>query len=235
MLTLTRLHRQALATLAVLVLFIAPTGYFAYWAWAVRRPEHLRRVEGELSAALGLAVALGRVSYPRPGEMRLDRVALRPADAPSAGSRPADLLWAESLRLVRHPGQMTIEADGLTIRAERPSQVVAQVVALLGRAGGEGRAISFLAPSCAIEPGAGRPRAAAARAGEDAADLLPAAVVPPLRPAGSEASFTTFPGRSVSVRSPSGAPAPGGSVVDVVAPSAGVVLVDVVVVAMPPV
>src|SRR5262245_55381936 len=159
MLTLTRPQRQGMATLAVLAGFVAPTGYVAYLAWDVNRPEHVRRVERELSAALGLDASLGEVSYPRPGETLLRRVVLRPADGGIEGSRPDELLRAESLRLVRRNGQITVEADGLALRAEGPRQAVAQIVTLLGQAHGEERSISFLAHSCAIEPGAGCPRA----------------------------------------------------------------------------
>src|SRR5947209_8753115 len=69
MIPLTRPHRQAMATMAMVVLTVLPTGYVALTAWRIGRPGHLRGVEAEIGQRLGLQATLDGVRYPRPGEV----------------------------------------------------------------------------------------------------------------------------------------------------------------------
>lgn len=150
MLSLSRPQRQALSSLAVLGLFIAPTVLVAWHAWEVRRPEHRRSVARELAAELGMEVTLGGVRYPRPGEMLLNDVSLHAQDAHAPAAGRTGLFHAQSLRIVRQAGRLTIDADGVTIRAGGPRAIAAQLATVLSRRGRQGRPISFLAHTCRL-------------------------------------------------------------------------------------
>src|SRR3954453_7345913 len=77
MFPLTRPFRQALATLALVVLTVVPTGFVAVMAWRINRPGHVRDVEIELGRQIGLQVPLEDFRYPRPGEVVYRGIVLR--------------------------------------------------------------------------------------------------------------------------------------------------------------
>ena len=77
MFPLTRPYRQAAATVALVVLTVAPTVYVAPTAWKISRPGHRHEVEAEIGRLLGLQVTLDAVRYPRPGEVVYRGVVLR--------------------------------------------------------------------------------------------------------------------------------------------------------------
>jgi hypothetical protein len=56
MFPLTRRLRQAVATVVLLALTVAPTIYIAVLAWRINRPGHVRDVEIELRRQLGFQV-----------------------------------------------------------------------------------------------------------------------------------------------------------------------------------
>ena len=156
MLPLTRPRRQALITLAMAVLTIAPTSYVALTAWKIARPGHVRDVEIEMGRSLGLQVTLDRVRYPRPGEVVYVGIVLR-QDEPGRGGL-TEVARAKSLRLRHSGGGIVLEADGLAIRADGPRGAMAQVGTLLagvGADGGGARGVSLAAPTCAIDLGRG--------------------------------------------------------------------------------
>src|SRR4051812_46789582 len=74
---LTRPHRQAIATVALVAFTVAPTVYVAMTAIKVNRPGHVRDVEIEVGRQLGVQVTLEGVRYPRPGEVAYRGVVLR--------------------------------------------------------------------------------------------------------------------------------------------------------------
>lgn len=154
MLTLSRPMRQAIASLAVLGLFVAPTAYVGWLAWDAQRPEHRRRVERELSRTLGMSIAIGQVRYPRPGEMILQEVTVQDPDVSGPAGRGKAAIRAQRLRVAHRSGGITLEADGLSVRLDGPRELVHHLASLLGRRGAGDVPVSFLARSCRIETGA---------------------------------------------------------------------------------
>ena len=153
-LTLNRPNRQALATLGLLAFTVAPTLYVVATAWRINRPGHVREVEAELGRQLGLEVTLAGVRHPQPGEDVLRGLVLR-QDEPR-GKASTEVARAASVRIHRADQQMTLEVDGLQLRGDSPKQAMAQVNALLQRAGDSTfRQISFTAPSCEVLLGPG--------------------------------------------------------------------------------
>jgi hypothetical protein len=154
MLALTRPHRQVLATLALFAFTVAPTGFVAWTAWRVNRPEHVRGVELELGRQLGVAVTLEGVRYPRPGEVVYRGITLRQEEAGRDAARLTEVARADVARL--RTGERDLAIEGLRLRTEGPRQAMAQVAALLQRVpGAEPGRISLSAPSCRIDLGAG--------------------------------------------------------------------------------
>ena len=133
MLTLTRPRRQALATLGLLLLTVAPTLYVATIACKINRPGHPRDVEVELGRQLGLQVALREVRHPRPGEDVLRGVVFRQEEP--RGRSFAEVARADEVRVQRRGGEMVVEARGLRLRGEGPSQAMDQVSGLLSAPG----------------------------------------------------------------------------------------------------
>src|SRR5947209_1000384 len=130
MLALTRPHRQILATLALLLFTVAPSGYVGLLAWRLNRPGHVRDVEVEVSRELGLPVTIGSVRYPRPGEALYRDVSLRLEEGQSKLTQVAH---ADALRLVRDGREWLVETEGLTLRADSPRGMMAQLAAILPR------------------------------------------------------------------------------------------------------
>jgi hypothetical protein len=156
MFPVTRPHRQAAATLALVALTVAPTVYVVATAWTISRPGHRRRVEAEIGRLLGLQVSVGAVRYPRPGEVEYQAVVLRQEEPRRKGL--TEVARARSVRLRRGDRELTLEAEGLGLRAESPRAALAQVGALLQRSGGDPvERVSLSAPECDLDLGAGVP------------------------------------------------------------------------------
>ena len=85
MFPLTRPIRQTVATIALLVLTVVPTGVVATIAWRINQPGHVRDVEVELGRQLGLQVTLSAVRYPKPGELIYQGITLRQEEPRSKG------------------------------------------------------------------------------------------------------------------------------------------------------
>ena len=152
MLTLTRPHRQALATLALILGTVAPTIYVASIACKINRPGHLRDVEVELGRQLGLQVTLKSVAHPRPGEDVLRGVVLRQEEP--RGKSFFEVARADEVRVHRKAGELVVEAAGLRLRGEGPRQAMDQATALLRRAGDvTWKRVGLSAPTCEIELG----------------------------------------------------------------------------------
>ncbi len=154
MLTLTRPRRQALVTLALFAFTVLPTVYVGFTAWRINRPGHVRDVEVEIGRSIGLQVTLDSVRYPRPGEVVYVGMVLR-QDEPRRGGL-TEIARAKSVRLRKIGRDLTLETDGLSLRAASPRQAMAQIGELLGGAGqGEYRQISLAAQSCTVDLGLG--------------------------------------------------------------------------------
>src|SRR5262249_50577167 len=154
MFPLTRPYRQAAATLALLALSVAPTVYVALTAWRISRPGHRHEVEAEIGRSLGVQVSLDAVRYPRPGEVVYHGVVLRQEEPGRKGL--TEVARAAAVRLRRGERELTVEVEGLRLRGESPRLVMAQVGALLQRAGGSAYdRVSLSAPTCDLDLGAG--------------------------------------------------------------------------------
>lgn len=154
MLPLTRPRRQALVTVVMVGLTVVPTVYVGLTAWRINRPGHVRDVEVEIGRSIGLQVTLERVRYPRPGEVVYQGVVLR-QDEPRRGGL-VEVARAKSVRLHRGKGELTLEVDGLAVKADGPRQAMAQVGAMLSGAGqGTYRRVSLAAPHCRVVLGGG--------------------------------------------------------------------------------
>jgi hypothetical protein len=154
MLALTRPHRQALVTLVMVGLTVVPTIYVGLTAWRINRPGHVRDVEVEIGRSIGMQVTLDRVRYPRPGEVLYGGVVLR-QDEPRRGGL-VEVARAKSVRLRRSGNDLTLEADGLSLRAAGPRQAMGQVGAMLAGAGqGAYRRVSLAASHCKVDLGEG--------------------------------------------------------------------------------
>jgi hypothetical protein len=166
-----------MATLTVLALLVAPSAYVAHLAWKVRRPEHLRAVEWNLSSRLGMEVTLEGVGYPRPGEMLLRGVVIRPEDSGPKGSAATELARAAAVRIIQERGQVTMEADRLVLNGPGPRPVLGLAARLLQKMGGAVREpVNLVASACRIDLGAGVP-------GYDLRDLAGTFNPDPIRPA----------------------------------------------------
>jgi hypothetical protein len=155
MFPLIRLHRQALATLAMFVFTVVPSGYTAWTAWTIRRPAHRRAVEAEIGRRLGLRVVLGGVAYPRPGEVVYRGIVFRQEEPRTKGL--TEVARARWVRLRRGDRELTIQTEGLRIRGESPRLAMAQVGALLQRAAGPAydyERVNLTAPTCDLDLGA---------------------------------------------------------------------------------
>jgi len=154
MFPVTRPYRQAAATLALVAMTIAPTFYVALTAWRISRPGHRHEVEAEIGRLLGLEVTLDAVRYPRPGEVEYRGVVLRQEEPRRGGL--TEVARVGALRLRRGDRELTLEADGLRLRAVSPRAAMAQVGALLQRSGGTAYdRVNLSAPACDLDLGAG--------------------------------------------------------------------------------
>ncbi|HEX8202155.1 MAG TPA: hypothetical protein VF590_16890 [Isosphaeraceae bacterium] len=156
MLPITRPRRQALATLALLAVSVTPTAYVTQLAWKVNRPGHRRDVEVEIGRQLGLQVTLEGVRYPRPGEVVYRGAVLWQVEPRQ--KRLAEIARAATVRVRRGDRQLTLQTEGLRLHGEGPELAMAQVGALLQRAGADAwDRVSLAAPTCEVELGDGGP------------------------------------------------------------------------------
>ena len=144
-------YRRIAATLALLALTVVPTLYVAGTAWRVRRPEHRREVEAEVSRVTGLGVTIGALGYPRPGEVVYRGVVFREGGPGRSGAR--EIARAGTLRLRRRDGEWTLDADGLRLQAGGPRDALERAVAALGRAAGRPGRLRIFAPECTVDLG----------------------------------------------------------------------------------
>jgi len=133
MFPVTRPVRQGLATLAVVALTIAPTGYVGVLAWRINRPGHVRDVEIELGRQLGLQVTLQAVRYPRPTEVIYEGVVIR-QDEPR-GRSLTEIARADRLRIERVDRELTLQLENLHLRGESPRTALDSLGTLLQRSG----------------------------------------------------------------------------------------------------
>ena len=96
---------------------VVPTVYVGLTAWRISRPGHVRDVEVEIGRSIGLQVTLDGVRYPRPGEVVYQGVVLR-QDEPRRGGL-VEVARAKSVRLRRGKAELTLEAEGLSLRGRR--------------------------------------------------------------------------------------------------------------------
>ncbi|GAC1466878.1 MAG: hypothetical protein NVSMB9_07870 [Isosphaeraceae bacterium] len=154
MFPVTRPYRQAAATLALVLLTVAPTLYVLTTAWAIRQPRHRHDVERQIGSLLGMQATVDGVSYPRPGEVVYQGVVLR-QEEPSR-KKSIELARATTLRLCRGDRELTLLAEGLRLRAESPGQAMAQIGSILQRSGVSNyERVSLTAPSCDLDLGSG--------------------------------------------------------------------------------
>ncbi len=149
--SLTRPQKQGVATLVVILISIVPTGLVGLQAWYVNRPGHVHDVQVELGRTLGLHVRLGSVRYPQPGTIELRDVRLRHEEDRIA---PIELVRAAKLTVQRDGSKRRIEADGLRIQADSPRRAIDQLIAVLGKFGGDDEpdtVVHLLAPSCQVD------------------------------------------------------------------------------------
>jgi hypothetical protein len=152
MLSLARPYRQALATLAILLLTVLPTLYVGSLAWRIRRPGHVRDTEVELGRRLGLQVSLESVWYPRPGVVVYRGVVVRQEEPRRHGL--TEIARAQRVRLVRSDREVVVETEGLRLRGESPRLAMGQVGALLQRSLPEAvERVSLTAPTCRLDLG----------------------------------------------------------------------------------
>ncbi|AMV37454.1 hypothetical protein [Planctomyces sp. SH-PL62] len=154
MFPLSRPARQGLATTALALLTVLPTGFTAFHAWRINRPGHVRDVEITLGRRLGLQVTLDAVAYPRPGEILFHGIVLRQEEPRGKGL--AEIARAASLRLVQSGRDLIVHADELALRGESPDLAMTQVGSLLQRSGEVPYdRVELTAPSCRLDLGAG--------------------------------------------------------------------------------
>jgi len=154
MFPLSRPARQGLATAALAVLTILPTGFTAYHAWRVNRPGHVRDVEITLGRRIGLQVTLESVVYPRPGETLFRGIVLRQEEPRGKGL--AEIARAGSLRLVQAGRELTVHAEKLALRGESPALAMNQLGGFLQRSGEVPfDRVELTAPGCKLDLGPG--------------------------------------------------------------------------------
>lgn len=152
MFPLSRPARQGLATAALAVLTVLPTGFTAFHAWQISRPGHVRDIEITLGRRLGLQVTLDAVTYPRPGEILYRGIVLRQEEPRGKGL--AEIARAKALHLVPSGRELVVHAEELAIRGEGPDQTVNQLGTYLQRSGEVlYDRVALTAPTCRIELG----------------------------------------------------------------------------------
>jgi hypothetical protein len=152
MFPVTRPVRQVLATLAVIALTIAPTGYIAVLAWRINRPGHVRDVEIELGRQLGLLVTLQGVHYPRPSEVVYEGVVLR-QDEPREKSL-SEIARADRVRIERIDRELILQLENARLHGESPRMALDRLGTFLQQSSQVGfEKINLTAPVCQIDLG----------------------------------------------------------------------------------
>ena len=154
-LTLTRPVRQVLATILLLGGAVVPTLLVATIAWRINQPGHVRDVEVRLGRELGCRVTLEAVRYPQPGLVVYHGIIVHTDDPRSGGLNEA--VRADSVVVEMTGNEASLIAEGLTFRAESPSQarsILANLIHRSSRFTGLNR-VGLSALRCKIEPGLG--------------------------------------------------------------------------------
>ena len=133
MFPLTRPIRQKVATIALLVLTVVPTGVVATIAWRINQPGHVRDVEVELGRQLGLQVTLGAVRYPKPGELIYQGITLRQEEPRTKGL--TEIARADQARLQRADRELILYLENPRLSADSPRLGLGQLTAVLQRSG----------------------------------------------------------------------------------------------------
>ena len=153
MFPLTRTVRQAIATVALVVFTVLPTGYVAYTSWRLNRPGHIRDTEIELGRQLGLQVTIDGIRYPRLGEVTYKGLVLRQAEPRGKGL--TEIARAGEARIVRSGRELTIFAEDLQLRGESPSLALAHLGSMLQRSATVPfERVGLTSPTCTIDLGA---------------------------------------------------------------------------------
>ena len=146
---LTRPHRQVAATLALALFTIAPTAWVSRTVLAISRPGHARDVEAEIGRRLGVLVEIGAATHPRPDVDVLREVSLRSDDAGSGRIARAD-----SIRVLRSNGEMTLRIDHLSVGGDEASDAIGRLVTLMRRMASTGETrINLIADRCVVTLG----------------------------------------------------------------------------------
>ncbi len=147
---LTRPRRQLAATFALALGTIAPTIYIGISVHQLGRPSHLREVEAEIGRRLGVLVRVESARHPRPDVDMLQGVSLRLHDADDS-----EIARADTLRISRDGGEMTLRIGHLQIRGDGASDALNQTLAFLRRmASSEESRINLVADTCEVRLGA---------------------------------------------------------------------------------
>lgn len=156
MFPVSRPYRQAIATFVLVVVSVLPTLYVVMTAWRISRPGHRHEVEAEIGRMLGVQVTLDAVRYPRPGEVVYSGVTFKQEEPRKKGL--VEVGRAKVIRLQRSDRELTLEAEGLRIRAESPRLAMAQVGTWLQRSGDSTyERIGLTAHTLDLDLGAGVP------------------------------------------------------------------------------
>jgi hypothetical protein len=131
MFPVNRPFRQALATLAVCLFTVVPTGFVAAIALRINRPGHVRDVEIELGRQLGVQVSLEGVRYPRPGEILYQGIVIRQEEPRGKGL--AEIIRADEIRLHRGGRELTLQLVNPRLTGESPRLALSQLGVLLQR------------------------------------------------------------------------------------------------------
>jgi hypothetical protein len=154
MFPVTRPFRQTIATVALLLLTVVPTGFVAATAWRINRPGHVRDVEIELGRKLGLQVTLGGVHDPRPAETVYQGIVLRQEEPRGKGL--AEIVAADFARLSRADHELTIHLDNPRVRADSPRMGLMQLGGFIQRSGQVPfERVNLIAPTCQLDLGGG--------------------------------------------------------------------------------
>lgn len=155
MLTLTRPQRQILASLAILLLSVVPTGLVAGWAWWTRQPGHVREVEAALAQQLGLAVEIASVRHPGPREDLLSGLVLRLEEPGGSSPQLSEILRADSARLLRRADRWLVEFHNLHLQGDDPLAALARLQTLARHLGRLAPRADLVAASGLVELGRG--------------------------------------------------------------------------------
>jgi hypothetical protein len=152
MFPVTRPLRQSIATFALVLLTIVPTGIVATTAWRINRPGHVRDVEIELGRQLGLQVSLEQVRYPQPGETVYQGIVLRQQEP--RGKTLAEIIRADTATVTRADRELLIQLENPRLRGESPLVALAQLGSFVQRSNQVPfERINLVAATCRLDLG----------------------------------------------------------------------------------